>query len=308
MGKLTNLKASNPIEVAEYAVANRLAEEPAFKWWVPHTIKKRNRIISKVKSRYWRTTHKFGIRLPKTVQEALEIDRITGTDFWGKAINKEMSRVKIAWRIQDRYTPQDVRKGSAPELIGFQEIGCHIVFDIKMDFTRKARFVAGGHTTTTPNSMTYSSVVSRDSVTLAFLLAALNDIDLISCDLENAYLNAPCREKIWFEGGVECGADRGKVCVVTRSLYGLKSAGAAFRSTLAQTLRDLGYDSSRADPDVWLRKAVKENGPKYYEILFVYVDDILAISHKAEDCDWTEFYGHVEEELPPNMPDKGGIR
>jgi hypothetical protein len=49
-------------------------------------------------------------------------------------------------------------------MIGFQEIGCHIVFDIKMDFTRKARFCAGGHTTDTPAVMMYSSVVSRDSV------------------------------------------------------------------------------------------------------------------------------------------------
>jgi hypothetical protein len=49
-------------------------------------------------------------------------------------------------------------------MIGFQEIGCHIVFDIKMDFTRKARFCAGGHTTNTPVVMTYLSVVSMDSV------------------------------------------------------------------------------------------------------------------------------------------------
>jgi hypothetical protein len=65
----------NPIEVAEYAVTNRLIEEPAFKWWVPHVIHWRNRIISKVKSRYWKMTHKFGIRLPKSVEEALEIEK-----------------------------------------------------------------------------------------------------------------------------------------------------------------------------------------------------------------------------------------
>jgi hypothetical protein len=59
--KLSDLKASNPMEVAEYAVANHLVAEPAFKWWVPHVIKRRNRIVSKVKSRYWKTTHKFGI-------------------------------------------------------------------------------------------------------------------------------------------------------------------------------------------------------------------------------------------------------
>jgi hypothetical protein len=49
-------------------------------------------------------------------------------------------------------------------MIGFQEIGCHIVFNIKMEFTRKPGFCAGGHTTNTPVTMTYSSVVSRDII------------------------------------------------------------------------------------------------------------------------------------------------
>ena len=44
------VKDSNPIELAEYAVANRIQEEPAFKWWVAETLRMRNRIIGKVKS------------------------------------------------------------------------------------------------------------------------------------------------------------------------------------------------------------------------------------------------------------------
>jgi hypothetical protein len=131
--------------------------------------------------------------------------------------------------------------------------------------------------------MTYSSVVSHDSVWITFLIAALNDLDIMSMDLENAFIQAPCREKIWFEGGLECGEDQGKVCIVVRSLYGLKSAGAAFRAALAEVLKDLGYTSTKADPDVWIRAAVKPNGHQYYEMLFVYVDDILALSHQAED-------------------------
>jgi hypothetical protein len=66
--KLKDLKKCNPVEVAEYAIANRIVDEPAFKWWVPHVIQRRNHIISKVKSRYWTTTHKFGICLPKNVE------------------------------------------------------------------------------------------------------------------------------------------------------------------------------------------------------------------------------------------------
>ena len=50
---------------------------------------------------------------------------------------------------------------------------------------------------------------------------------MLACNLEIAYLNAPCRLKIWFEGGRECEEDQGKVLVVTHALYGLKSAGSS---------------------------------------------------------------------------------
>ena len=45
--KLKDVKDSNPIEVAEYAVANRIQDEPAFAWWVKQVLRRRNRIISK---------------------------------------------------------------------------------------------------------------------------------------------------------------------------------------------------------------------------------------------------------------------
>ena len=67
----------------------------------------------------------------------------------------------------------------------------HMIFDIKMvgNFTRKARLVAEGHTIAPPSSNTYSSVVYRESVGVAFLLASLNDLDIFACDIGNAYLN-----------------------------------------------------------------------------------------------------------------------
>jgi len=158
-----------------------------------------------------------------------------------------------------------------------------MVFDVKMDFTRKARFVAGGHVTDPPTSITYSSVVARDSVRLAFLIAALNDLDILSADIGNAYLNAPMREKVHTTCGPEFGQnDHGHIAVITRALYGLKSSGAAWRAMFAGTLQDLGYKSSLADPDVWLRPAIKPNGAHYYEYIFVCVDDILVISLHPE--------------------------
>jgi hypothetical protein len=170
-------------------------------------------IVKKVKAKYWRTTHKFGIRLPKNVEEALRIDAENNNTLLRDAIEKEMSKAKISYSAVEDATPQDVRSNKCDALRGHQEIKCHIIFDVKMDFTRKARFVAGGHMTETPPSITYSSVVSRESVKIAFLIAALNGLDIMSCDIGNAYLNAPFKEKIWFVAGKECGPNlEGKPC------------------------------------------------------------------------------------------------
>lgn len=70
---------------------------------------------------------------------------------------------------------------------------------------------------------------------------------------------------------------------MVRALYGLKSAGAAFRNHLASCLSHLGYESSRGDPDVWFRAATKVTKEEYYEYLFVYTDDILAIGVDPKD-------------------------
>ena len=87
--------------------------------------------------------------------------------------------------------------------------------------------------TEAPATMTYASVVARDTVRIALLLAALNDLDVKVGDVLNAYIIAPVTEKIWTVLGPKFGNDAGKRAVIVRALYGLKSAGAAFRAHLA---------------------------------------------------------------------------
>ena len=50
-------------------------------------------------------------------------------------------------------------------------------------FRRKARFVGDSHKTKTPRSVTYSSVVSRDSVRIILMIAALNGLDIEGADI-----------------------------------------------------------------------------------------------------------------------------
>ena len=173
-----------------------------------------------------------------------------------------MAKAKVAYIPIEGVTPEEVRANKIDQLHGFQEIKCHIIFNVKMDFTRKARFVAGGHTTEPPNSLTYSSVMSRESVKIAFLVAALNDLDLMSCDIGNTYLNAKCRERIWFVAWAECGPDlQGCVCKLVRALYGLKSSGAAWRAMFSKFIINImGFKPTHADADVYMRRNVRHGG------------------------------------------------
>jgi len=58
-----------------------------------------------------------------------------------------------------------------------------------------------------PPSITYASVVSRESVRIVFLITALNDLDIEAVDIGNAYLNAPPREKVYIKCGLEFGPE-----------------------------------------------------------------------------------------------------
>ena len=296
--KLKDIKDSYPVELAEYAVENGISHTPAFAWWVPHTLRKRDRIIAKIKSKYWVRTHKYGIRIPKSVEEAIEIDRENGNTLWWDALMLEMENIRPAF---DKF---DGRLGDLP--IGYTKIDCHVIWDIKLgeNFRRKARFVAGGHKTQVPPSMTYSSVVSRESVRIALTIAALNDLEVLSCDIQNAYLSAKCREKVYTIAGPEFGSEEGSILIIRMALYGLKSSGAAFRSKLASLIWDMGYRPTQGDPDVWIRPAVNNKGMAYYEMVLCYVDDVISISHdpmSAIDGIRKVFKLKGDKAVPPEM-------
>jgi hypothetical protein len=89
---LGDIEESHLIEVAEYAIANKLETQPAF-------LKKRNHIIAAIKSRCKKKASKFGIEIPNIIERVLEIDPETNTDIWAKAINKEMHHVFPVFKI-----------------------------------------------------------------------------------------------------------------------------------------------------------------------------------------------------------------
>jgi hypothetical protein len=92
---------------------------------------RRDQVIKSVKSRM----------VKKTVKEALEIDWQGKMRLWHDAIVHEMTAIRIALDIKEKGL-------KAP--VGYQYADCQMIFDVKMDLTRKARFVAGAHMTEPP--------------------------------------------------------------------------------------------------------------------------------------------------------------
>ena len=136
--------------------------------------------------------------------------------------------------------------------------------------------------------------------------AALNGLDIFAADIQNAYLQAPSSEKHYIECGVEFGLENvGKLALIRRALYGGKSSGRDFRNHLRECMDFLGFQSCRADPDVWMRPAARSNGSHYWEYVLLYVDDTLVVSEKGESVLRNEIgkYFTLKEESigPPDI-------
>ena len=86
----------------------------------------------------------------------------------------------------------------------------------------------------------------------------------MAADIQNAYLQAPTNEKYWTTCGPEFGTEEsGKLAIIVRALYGMKSSGRDLRNHLRNFMEHLGYTSCRAYPDLWMCKAVRINGQYY---------------------------------------------
>ena len=144
----------------------------------------------------------------------------------------------------------------------YQQIKCHMIFDIKIgnNFSRKARLVGGGHTTTSPYSITFLLLVSRDSVRIALTIAALNKLDIMACDMQNAYLTALCREKIWTFAGPEFGEEEVTLMISKNGIIWAKVIRSSIMIQASRSTWDIVYFSTKGDPDVWIRPVVKPDG------------------------------------------------
>ncbi len=83
--------------------------------------------------------------------------------------------------------------------------------------------------------------------------------------------------RVWYE-------NVGKIAVIgVRALYGGKSAGADYWRHVRCAMEEMGFESCKADPDVWFRLATKANGTDNYQYVLFYTNDILAIMEEEPE-------------------------
>jgi hypothetical protein len=211
--------------------------------------------------------YQYGYQIPRTPEEAMNLDKRNGNSLWKESMGLEIEQ------LQEYQTFRDLGSGVTGP-VGYKKIRCHFVFAVKHDGRHKARLVAGGHLTDVPLESVYSGVVSLRSLRLVIFLAELNDLKIYGADIGNAYLEAKTKEKVYIIADKGFGPLEGHVLVIDRALYGLRTSGLRWHEKFADTLRDMGFVPSKADPDVWMREAKKPSGELVYEYIAVYVDDL----------------------------------
>jgi hypothetical protein len=171
--------------------------------------------------------YKFGIQVPKGIKKSIDLDKKNGNQLWQEAIKTEFKQLT-------EYQTFIVQDSGEDIPTGYQKIPYHMVFDVKYDLKHKARLVASGNWTVNGKEDIYSGVVRMDTVRIGFFLGELYGLSCCACDIGNAFLYGKTSEKIYITAVPEFGVDlHGKIPIIDKSLYGLKTSAARFHEHLS---------------------------------------------------------------------------
>lgn len=208
---------------------------------------------------------RHSLKDPETLQEALAAP---DKEEWKAAMQSELDSLKASetWEL-------------VPRPKGRQVVKCKWVFrrkyDANGDLERyKARLVACGYSQVEGIDFkeTFSPVVKLKSIRTLLAIAVEREWKIHQVDITAAYLNGTLKEAVYMEQPKSSRArEDDKVCLLKKSLYGLRQSGREWNLTLDSLLKSEGMTRSKADPCVYVSQG-KEL------IVGVYVDDLLIIA------------------------------
>jgi hypothetical protein len=124
---------------------------------------------------------------------------------------------------------------------------------------------------------TFSPVVRMETIRAILALVPIKGLKIQQMDVKGAYLNGILKEKVYMKQpeGYDDGTDR--VCLLIKTLYGLKQSGREWNKELDTKLRNFGFNPLQSDPCAYVRR----NG-EHLEIITVWVDDLLLFATSEE--------------------------
>ena len=284
---VSDMKSHCYNKLLSYAIRNNLKETVGWRWAGTITAIRRriclkaaalgesmdaDAVLRRVTEKLKRDETKFGRVVPRNVNHALLLDQQNGDNFWQKAMDKEM-RVMATNKVF-RMLPRGER---APK--GYQFAPLHMVYDVKEGGIGKARFVAGGHVVDSSKYAVYASVLKSEHFRMLLTIADANRLHVVTGDIGGAYLNAPTNEKVYSIAGKQFKQDQGRVILIEKALYGLKTSAAQWWTHLADTLTTLGFQMSSVDNNVWMHPVRDdENIIVRYDYICVHVDDFAVFA------------------------------
>ena len=111
------------MEAAEFASQIGIESKPALLWWVPFTLHKRDRIIAAVNLITKRVSHKCGVQITPTVQEAYDLDKANGNTLWSDDLNKDKENLKVAF---------DIMPDGKSLPVHYTKASGNFIFDVRM--------------------------------------------------------------------------------------------------------------------------------------------------------------------------------
>lgn len=119
----------------------------------------------------------------------------------------------------------------------------------------------------------FSPVVKHSSIRILLAIVVQKNWELHQLNVKTAFLHGKLEETIYIEqpeGFIRPG-DEGKVCLLKKSLYGLKQSSRQWYLTFNDYILKIGFEMSKYDNCVFIKK---KNG-SVVAYLLLYVDDML---------------------------------
>ncbi|CAJ2674023.1 unnamed protein product [Trifolium pratense] len=210
---------------------------------------------------------------PKNFREASE--SIDSQD-WLKAMNEEMLSLEKnqTWKLVP--LPKNKRV-----------VGSKWVFKRKEGIPGaeapryKARLVAKGFTQVEgiDYNEIFSPVVKHCSIRVLMAIVNMYDLELEQMDVKTAFLHGELEETIYMQQPEGFVKDNSKVCLLKKSLYGLKQSPRQWYRRFDDFLLKTGFVRSNYDSCVYMMK----RNEKVILYLLLYVDDILMASSDKQE-------------------------